>query len=149
MERKPNNDNLHRIAISNLSIPERKLERWWERKFRSPLKEYEEHTYEELVIKMLEDYYDKNPEEVSRFEAGEFKDEGWDGTVSKEYEDGVQKNLKRFFDKNTVNLEKYQSEDEVDENEDALDRLRREIPSKGHPKSVTRNEFEFDEDFEV
>jgi len=155
MERKPNNDNLHRVAISNLQNTERRLERWWEKKFRSPLKEYEDHTYEELLVGMLEDYYESHPEEAERFSSSIFyeEDKEWDGKVSDDYEEMAQRDLKKFFERNKVDLTKYQGEEEEDLTEDdLLAQLRRRVPTKdssmGHPKSV-ENDLEFDDDFEV
>jgi hypothetical protein len=152
MERKPNNDNLHRIAISNLSMTERKIERWWERKFRSPLKAYEDHTYEELLVCMLEDYYERHPEEAERFmSTGSYEVEEWDGKVSDEYEETVQRSFKKFFEKNKVDLTKHQATEEENEKfteEDVMAQLRRMVPTVGHPKSKESN-LEFDEDFEV
>ena len=34
------NDNLHRIAIANVSDSERVLARWWTKKYRTPLKQF-------------------------------------------------------------------------------------------------------------
>lgn len=153
MERKPNNDNLHRIAISNLSDPERRLQRWWERKFRSPLKAYDDYTYEELLVCMLEDFYENNPSEMDKFSASHITTESdWDGGMPEEYESQIQKSLKGFFNKNKVDLTKYQSEEEEEDyedvsDEDILNDLRIKIPSKS-PRS-SEKEMEFEEDFEA
>jgi hypothetical protein len=149
--RRYNSDNLHRIAISNLSSSERRIERWWESKYRTPMKQYDEHTYEELVIKMLEDYYDKNPAEMERFKATDYHGsvEEWDGKVSEEYESAVQKTLEGFFNKNKVDLSKYQDDEaEIKDlsDEDILENLRKTFPSRPTPKRLGEGEFE--EDFE-
>ena len=101
------------------------------------------------MIKMLEDYYYKNPEEIQRFLSNEVTDD-WDGEVSQEYEREVQKGLKKFFEKNKVDLSEYQDENFEDSDlsdEDILNDLRKAFPSRPIPKSLS--EGEFDEDFEV
>jgi len=62
------NDNLHRIAISNLQNEEYRLKRWWRKKYRIPPKDLDDYTTEELYLEFIEDYYDKNPEKIADFE---------------------------------------------------------------------------------
>lgn len=83
---KSNTDNLHRIAISNLEDPERMLVRWWTRKYRQPIKQFDDHTWEELFIEKLEDFYSENPAEIEKFLKNErtAEEEEWDGTVPDE-----------------------------------------------------------------
>lgn len=107
-----NNVNLHRIAISNLQDPERQIERWWCKKYKTPLKPYEEHTIEELMIEMLEDYYDRNPDETKKFLGREDAIAEWDGTMSPEYEAAMQARLKKVNERNKVDIAKYQTKEE-------------------------------------
>jgi hypothetical protein len=111
------NDNLHRIAISNLQDGHRDLERWWANKYSIPLKAFDEHTLEELLVEKFEDYYKQNPDEISRFEAlaEQTKDEDWDGSTSTEHERGIAKWLSK---KKKVDLTKYQSEEQLTEEEE-------------------------------
>lgn len=121
-----NEDNFHRIAISNLSVTQKVIERWWEEKFQTPLKEYEDHTEEELYIKMLEDHYYNNPAEVDRFWQSLSYDD-WTGETDEEYEKGIRERLERVAPK--IDISKYQSEKEVSE-DDLMEELRRQTPTK-------------------
>lgn len=110
-----NNDNLHWIAISNLSDYERQLQRWWTKKYKTPLKPMNEHTIEELIIERLEDYYEANPTEVERFIAGQFIDPEWDGKVSAQHERAILERIKKIDTKNRVDISKYQGPDVSEE----------------------------------
>ena len=90
------NDNLHRIAIAGLQDHERRTIRWWCKKYRTPIKPLEDHTIEELMVEMLEDYYDNNPAEIERFYESLGRESGlidWDGRMPKEYEVGMKQRL--------------------------------------------------------
>lgn len=143
------NDNLHRIAISNLSDGERSLRRWWEKKYKTPHKEYEDHTVEELLVQMFEDYYDQNPAEIQRFVLRSNVEE-WDGRMSKEHDERMKK---RFG--NTAVLKKYQDFKPITEEEEQriLDSLGRNLPGSkfvrdlgGGEKSVRQTD-EFEDEF--
>jgi hypothetical protein len=142
------NDNLHRIAISNVTDSTRVLARWWTKKYRTPLKHYGEYTNEELVIEMLEDYYDNNRTEIERFlEASTMEKLGeWDGSTSEEYEDQVRKRLSKF---KKVDISKYQSEKDREltneEEETILNSLGRSLPKSKtiqNNRDVGKDEFE-------
>lgn len=120
-----NDDNFHRIAISNLETQARVFERWWEKKYSKPLKEFEDHTDEELYIKMLEDYYDNNPVEIERFRNSVIGDDNWKGETDDEYEVGIQERLKKHH----VDISEYQSEKGTDE-VDLMGSLRDALPDK-------------------
>jgi hypothetical protein len=144
------NDNLHRIAISNLENPTRRIERWWSKKY-GPLKQFEDHTHEELLVEMLEDYYEANPEEVEKFIATEgSRTDTWDGSMSHEYEREIQKRLKKINERNRVDISKYQSDEALSAEEEKaiLDNLGRNLPGS---KVVTKRDEvlgrEFDEEF--
>jgi len=110
-------DNLHRIAISNLEDPERLLVRWWARKYRQPQKPFEDHTWEEIFIEQLEDYYAANPVEADRFlaESGVSAqvedDDDWDGTVPHETENARRAKQAHIKTAGHVDLSKYQKDD--------------------------------------
>lgn len=139
------NSNLHLIAISNIKDIEKKINRWWRGKYKTPEKQYGQYTIEELVIEQLEDFYEKNPEEINRFLAsnGNTEDD-WDGTMPTQYEENIQKNLGRFFDKNRVDLSKYKSEEQVDEKEEKriLENLGRRLPGSKLIRKQNFDEFE-------
>jgi len=135
-----NNDNLHRVAISNLSDHERRIQRWWCKKYKTPLKDFEDHTIEELVVEMLEDYYDNNPSEIERFLSTEGVDPEWDGKMSADYEAEIQKRLKKINERNHVDLKKYQTPDENltdDQIQSILDTVGKNLPKS---RMVTKNE---------
>lgn len=149
----PTNDNLHRIAISNLRDHERTVIRWWCKKYQTPVKPLEDHTIEELTIEMLEDYYEARPEEIERFfdslkmEAGELD---WDGRMPDEYEKAMKKKLDRLNKKRGVNLEKYQSDEQLTDEEvrDLLANVGKSLPKsktltkKGSEPPVLGDEFD-------
>ena len=123
------NDNLHYIAISNLHDGERKIERWWANKYKVPLKPYKDHTVEELVIEMLEDHYESNPDEVAEFykklSASIIDDE-----YVHEFSEADKKWMERANRK--VDLNRYRSEKTLTEEEEKklLDNLGRNLPTK-------------------
>jgi len=131
----PNDENFHRIAISNLSDPERRIIRWWVGKYKTPEKPLLDHTIEELYIEMLEDYYEKHPEEAKKF-LNSVEEDTWDGTMSPEYEARIQKRLKK---KKPVDITKYQSKVELtpEQEKAIIDGLGTNLP-----KSKSKNEFD-------
>lgn len=146
-----NNDNLHRIAISNLSDPERQLARWWTKKYKQPLRSYQEHTLEELMLERLEDYYEANPTEIERFAASQFVDEEWDGTMPEEHEREVLARIAKIDARNRVDIAKYQGPDVSDEEaEKILASLGLNLPKSSkkitsQKQGPTLGEDEFDE----
>ena len=143
-----NNDNIHLIAISNINDGERSMERWWERKYKAPLKAYEDHTFEEILVEMFEDYYEKNPAEAQKFIQNivtKGQDE-WEGQMSDEHEAEMQK---RFA--NPELLKKYQSEKELTEEEEKklLDSLGRNLPGSKVTRDLSGGDGsgEFDDEF--
>lgn len=142
-------DTLHLVAIANLKDDERILQRWWCKKYKKPLKDFENHIQEELVIEMLEDYYEANPVEIEKFLFSyDARSQGeWDGKVSEEHEKKMQK---RF--KNDSLIAKYQSQEDLSPEEEAaiLDSLGKNLPkSKMTNKEgvETIGSGEFDETF--
>lgn len=154
------NDNLHRIAISNIADGDRTLERWWAKKYKTAIKDYNDYIREELIIEMLEDFYDNNRTEIDRFydsietqrltqQVGE-----WDGKTSDEYEREVQKRLKKL---KTFDLSSFQSDKDkeltLEEENAILDSLGRNLPkskvkSKEKEKEgLTLGSGEFDDEF--
>jgi len=102
------------------------IERWWENKYRTPLKAYEDHTEEELYVKMLEDYYDRNPSEIDRF-WGSLAQDNWDGETDADYEREIKERLKSVSKE--VDISKWQSDKDYSE-DDVMDELRRQFPDK-------------------
>jgi hypothetical protein len=155
---KPSNDNLHRIAISNIADGDRQLERWWQKKYKTSIKHYNDYTREELIIEMLEDFYDNNKTEIDRFydsiEKEQIAKQGeWDGRTSPEYEAEIQKRLSKF---KKIDLSAFQSEKDKEltaEEEDAiLDSLGRNLPKSKKTKEKgipALGSDEFDEEFGV
>jgi hypothetical protein len=155
---KLSNDNLHRIAISNIVHGERTLERWWQKKYKTSIKHFDDCTREELIIEMLEDFYDNNRTEIDRFydslereKLASFKE--WDGKTDDEYEIEIQKRLSKF---KKIDLSAFQSDKdrELTEEEEAsiFNSLGRNLPksTKKEEKSLlTLGSDEFDEEFGV
>ena len=139
------NDNLHRIAISNLSDNERVLVRWWCKKYQTPQKSLNEHTWEELYIEMLEDYYSEHPEQAERF-MNSVEIEEWDGRTSPEHEAQMRARLKRINE--NVDLKKYQSDVELSEEEEKqiLENLGRNLP-KSRMAAKAESDLEFEDNF--
>lgn len=143
----PKQDNLHRIAISNIENNfEASVVRWWERKFRQPLKPYEDHTLEELALKMFEDFYDRNPSEIEKFKNGEVKEDDWDGKVDPEHEARIKERLKKIDERNRVDIRRYQSEKELSEEEERkiLENVGRRVSPVSAP---TMGQDEFEDEF--
>jgi hypothetical protein len=111
-----NNDNLHRIAISNLEDQEKSLVRWWCDHYRQPPKPLDDYTVEELYIERLEHYYSKKPERIKEFLDREAKE--WDGG----FDDETEKEIARFSKGKTVDLTKYQK-DSSDLSDEAAQRI--------------------------
>lgn len=61
---------------------------------------------------MLEDYYDRNPDETKKFLGREDAIAEWDGTMSPEYEAAMQARLKKVNERNKVDIAKYQTKEE-------------------------------------
>jgi hypothetical protein len=128
------NTNLHRIAISNLSDGERKIARWWCKKYSTPLKSFGDHTIEELIIEMLEDFYEARPEEIERFHASldavAAEEENWDGSMPDDYERSIKDRIQKINERNRVDLSKYQSENITTsiEDDEILENLGRNLP---------------------
>jgi hypothetical protein len=147
--------NLHRIAIASLQDSNRVLERWWTKKYQRPLKDWEDHVSEELVIEMLEDFYEAQPAEVHKFLLTEdAKQSGeWDGRVSPEHEDRMKKVWSK---KKQVDISKYQSKDELtpEQEEEILANLGRGLPGsrvvtkKGNEVTLGKDD-EFEEKFDT
>jgi len=134
--------NFHRIAISNLDSTERKIARWWAKKYRTPLKPYRDHTFEELLIEMLEDYYEDHPAERNRF-LGQ-SDDDWDGRTSPEHERRIQKRLGKI---KKVDVSKYQDKEQLSEKDEKLtiENLGMNLPKS---RIVKANSDEFEEVFD-
>lgn len=124
-------ENYHLIAISNLSDPDRQLQRWWCKKYQMPPRQLEDYTSEELFIEMLEDYYADKPDEIDKFTEG--LDE-WDGEMSVEYDQQIKKWRERSKDKNL--LAKYDSDVELTEEEE------KELINNIGKKLIPSDEFE-------
>jgi hypothetical protein len=144
--------NLHCIAISNLDDPSKRIERWWKKKYRTPLRAFDEHTHEELSIEMIEDFYEKHPEEKERFWVGlDAAEEEWQGETSEEYERQMQERLKKLGVKNRVDLTRFKSEKLLseDEEEKLLANVGRNLPGskKVVDQSPSLGEGEFEEEF--
>jgi hypothetical protein len=145
-----NNDNLHRIAISNLQDHERQVIRWWCKKYRTPQKPFGEHTIEELIVEMLEDYYERNPQEIGKFVTRTLQEPEWDGTMSPEYEAEIQKRLERINRRNGIDISKFQSDENLSDEEaqNIIDNLGRNLPrstmvtKKDEADTISEDEFE-------
>lgn len=143
-----NDNNIHRIAISNIKDPKIQLERWWRKKYRIPPKDFEEYTSEELYLEYYEDYYDRYPEKIEEFLAGGIDDEEWDGTHDDpELEAAILKRLTKLNLANPDIIKKYQTpgdENMSDEKfQDILNNLGKKLPgSKKKVKKKDNEEFE-------
>lgn len=145
-----NNDNLHRIAISNLQDHERQVIRWWCKKYRTPQKPFGEHTMEELIVEMLEDFYERNPQEISKFVARSLEEPEWDGTMPPEYEAEIQKRLEKINRRQRIDIEQFKSDEELSDEEaqKIIDNLGRNLPrsrmmtKKDEADTMLEDEFE-------
>ncbi len=153
--KKQSQDNLHRIAISNLDNQERVLERWWSKKYRTPLRPYEDHTQEELMIEMLEDYYEANPSEIERFyDSIKMESEEWNGRMSEEYERGIKERIEKINKNLGIDISQFQS-DEVVSDEDfekMMNKVGKNLPKSRQAQGKIKSEptlgsDEFDEVF--
>jgi hypothetical protein len=125
------------------------MNRWWRKKYRTPPKPYDDYTWEELLIEMLEDYYENHPQEAERFLAGAFEIE-WDGRTSAVYEKQLKEKNKKFFERNKVDLTKWQTKKEVTDEEEKsiLENLGRKLPgSIKETKGTLGSGGEFEDDF--
>ena len=147
------NDNLHRIAISNLESDEIKLRRWWAKKYRQPPKPLDEYTIEELYIERIEDFYESYPEKAKEFlESVGAKDDDWDGTLPDELEFEIQDRLKKISGKKSV-LAKYQTESDFEATDEQINEilagLGKNLPGsrQGLNSSIITDQNEFEEMF--
>lgn len=130
------NTNLHLVAISNLQNHERRVIRWWCKKYRTPEKPLGDHTMEELLVEYLEDYYENNPKEIQKLLNSIIAETSeWDGSVSADYESSMQKRLSKI---KKVDLSKWQSDEELspEQEEDIIASLGRNL------KKSSQDEFE-------
>lgn len=120
--------------------------RWWAKKYRQPLKGFEEHTWEELFIEQLEDFYAANPVEAERFlhEVGQRRvdDDDWDGTVPDEEENARRARGAQVKESGHVDLSKYQKDGDKKfssaEVAQIMDNLGRNLPGSKVQKSAAR-----------
>jgi len=113
------------------------------------LKPLNEHTQEELIIEMLEDYYEKNPAEKDKFlkaVSQPLLEEKWDGKMSDEYEREMQK---RFARKPLVDDSRFKSNEVLtpEQERDILDNLGRNLPGSKRVINQTKRSDEFEEEF--
>lgn len=141
-----NDDNLHRIAISNLDDQEKNLIRWWCDHYRQPPKPLNDYTVEELYIERLEHYYSRKPDRIREFLDRDAKEDDWDGRFDDETEEAI----RRQQVKNKVDLSKYQQDSSDISDEEAqriVDNLGRHLPgSKTTVASLEDDDF--DDEFE-
>lgn len=131
------NDNLHRIAISNLADLEKRLIRWWSKKYNTPPKKLDDYTTEELLIEMLEDHYEKNPTTIEEFNASLIKDD-WNGKIKDEDQ------MKEYWKKRSkVDLKKYQT----DKKEATDEEIAKALEDIGKSFSVKKDDKEFEDEF--
>jgi len=106
------NDNLHRIAISNTKDTEKRLIRWWCNHYKQPPKQLDEYTIEELFIEQLEEYYIRYPEKIEEFlgSVNQKQEDDWDGSLDPEMEKVIKKRLGKV----KVDISKYQNENDKD-----------------------------------
>lgn len=149
-EQKLDNDNIHRIAITNSRDPERSLQAWWRKKYRIPPKDLDDYTAEELLLEYLEDYYRRHPEEADKFQDSATRrlEDGWDGKPDPEMEKLVIERLKKNKVFDPAIIEKYRtpgdenlSDDEIKE---IFDSLGRDLPGS-KTKTVLDNGDELEE----
>lgn len=153
---KYSNDNLHRIAISNVADGERSLQRWWQKKYKTAIKHFNDYVQEELVIEMLEDFYDNNRSEIDRFysslEQEDYNRElEWNGELSPELEAEIQE---RYSKREKVDLSAFQSEKDreltIEEENKIFESLGRNLPNSVKVKDAGvayLGSDEFDEEF--
>ena len=117
-----NNDNLHRVAISNIQNTERRLIRWWCNRYKQPPKPLEEYTLEELMIEQLEEYYINNPEKIDEFKGlVDSSVDDWDGTISPELEEMIRSKA------NKVDISKYQTENDKNLSDEEVEKITRSV----------------------
>lgn len=141
-----NNDNLHRIAISNLDNDEKKLIRWWCDHYKQPPKPLNDYTFEELYIEHLEHYYSRNPDKIADFFARHNQDdEEWDG----KFDDETEQRINAYWSKRSSGaIKKYQKDDRQysdEEIKEIVDSLGKNLPGS---KVVKSNPIMGDDEFD-
>jgi hypothetical protein len=145
-----NNDNLHRIAISNLNNDEKKLIRWWCDRYKQPPKQLDDYTFEELYVEQLEHYYSKNPDKISDFFAKNSQEEEaeWDGRFDGETE----RRISSFWSKRkSGTIKKYQTDNREysdEEIEKMLGSVGKHLPGSKTTVEKPIDEEEFDDLFD-
>jgi hypothetical protein len=123
----------------------RQLERWWHKKYRTPMKGYDDHTHEEIFIEYLEDYYDKHPEEIGRFQYSQTKEAEEDDEWRGDTPDGLADKMKSLG--GTVDVSRYKTEGDEnlteDEVKNIISKVGRSLP-KVRQSDTIENEFEDD-----
>lgn len=101
-------------------------------------------------MEMLEDHYERHPDEAERYlSMVEFEEDAWDGQMSQEYEQEIQRRLQK---KPQVDISKYQSDTKLSaqEEKELLESLGKNLPksklAQSAPIQVLGND-EFEEDF--
>jgi len=124
-----NNDNLHRIAISNLNDEEYKLKKWWHNKYKVPPKPLDDLTIEEVYLDYLEDWYSKDPRRVEDFyrQTQDFDD--WDGELDDATEQRIAARwakIKEHHDDGDV-LARYRTKGDEDLDDEKVDAILRDL----------------------
>jgi hypothetical protein len=123
------NNNLHRIAISNLNDEEYKLKKWWHNKYKVSPKPLDELTIEEVYIDYLEDWYAKDPSRVEDFyrQSQDFDD--WDGELDEVTEQKIAARwakIKEHHDDGDV-LARYRTDGDKDLSDVQVDAILRDL----------------------
>jgi hypothetical protein len=143
--------NLHLIAISNLQDPNRLLIRFMMRKYKTPPKPIMDYTAEEIRIEMLEDYYERNPQEAEKLMDSVRQSslnpryDVQEEQTSAEYEKELKLKNKKFFERNKFDLSKWKDERELTkaEEEEIIANLGKDKVKPTHKSSfVSEDEFE-------
>lgn len=116
----------HRIAVSNLDDPVHALERHWRERYRVPARGLSDYTLEELYVEFLEDYYAVHPKEADALRLAMAAEEpvvsvtrdaeGWDGRLPDAVEQERQAYWRRRQEQRPylkVDLEQFRSTEEM------------------------------------
>ena len=120
--------------------------KWWCDKYKQPIKPLHEHYWEELYIEHLEDFYDKNPIEIERFQASviaaDNAQDDWNGSMPAEYEKAMKARLKKINERNKVDMTKYQSSEVLTQEQEEAILASLGMNLQPPKKGLERGEFE-------
>jgi ABC-type nitrate/sulfonate/bicarbonate transport system substrate-binding protein len=122
------------------------------KKYKTPPKPIMDYTAEEIRLEMLEDYYERHPQEAERLLDSVRRRSSFVSAnseeMSEEYDKAIKKTYAKFFKRNTFDLSRFKDDRELtpEEEEEIIANLGRKVPSKKLPSLsqglISEDEFE-------